>query len=204
MTWLLDTNVLSELRKPKPEAAVVRFVAAQSLDLLYVSVVTFAEIRFGIELVKDVARRMELNDWLEHKLRPMFEDRVLEISEDVMLKWRLLVEEGRKKGHTFSQPDLIIAATALHYGLTIVSRDTKEYEMANAAGLNPWTRRLEGRAVCVTINRRRTSWPKAEALPKKKRKSRRKIRRSSECFDSRLIGFLFDHGSRTIVRLSSH
>jgi len=69
----------------------------------------------------------------------MFEDRVLEISEDVMLKWRLLVEEGRKKGHTFSQPDLIIAATALHYGLTIVSRDTKEYEMANAAVLNPWT-----------------------------------------------------------------
>jgi len=143
MTWLLDTNVLSELRKPKPEATVVRFVAGQSLDLLYVSVVTFAEIRFGIELVKDVARRMELNDWLEHKLRPMFEDRVLEISEDVMLKWRLLVEEGRKKGHTFSQPDLIIAATALHYGLTIVSRDTKEYEMANAAVLNPWTRRLE-------------------------------------------------------------
>ena len=82
---------------------------------------------------------MELNEWLEHKLRPMFEDRVLEISEDVMPKWRLLVEEGRKRGHTFSQPDLIIGATALHHGLTIVSRDVSDYEMANVPVLNPWT-----------------------------------------------------------------
>ena len=136
--WLLDTNVLSELRRPKPDAKVVQFVSSQPLDLLYVSVVTFAEIRFGIELVKEVTRRMELNEWLEHKLRPMFEDRVLEISEDIMLKWRLLVEEGRKSGHTFAQPDLIIAATALHHGLTVVSRDTSEYELANVSVLNPW------------------------------------------------------------------
>jgi predicted nucleic acid-binding protein len=56
--WLLDTNVLSELRRPKPDAKVVQFISSQPLDLLYVSVVTFAEIRFGIELVKEVARRM--------------------------------------------------------------------------------------------------------------------------------------------------
>ncbi len=136
--WLLDTNVLSELRRLKPDAKVVRFVSAQPLELLYVSVVTFAEIRFGIELVKDVSRRMELNDWIAHKLRPMFEHRVLAVTEDIMLKWRLLVEEGRKIGHTFSQPDLIIAATALHHGLTIVSRDSSEYEKANVPVLNPW------------------------------------------------------------------
>jgi predicted nucleic acid-binding protein len=81
---------------------------------------------------------MELNDWLEHKLRPMFEDRVLEISEEVMLKWRLLVEEGGKRGHTFSQPDLIIAAIALQHGLTVVSRDVSEYELAHVPVLNPW------------------------------------------------------------------
>jgi predicted nucleic acid-binding protein len=136
--WLLDTNILSELRRPRPEAKVVQFVSSQSLGLLYVSVVTFAEIRFGIESVKDVARRSELNDWLDHKLRPMFEDRVLQISEDILLKWRLLVETGRKNGHTFSQPDLIIAATALHHGLTIVSRDTSDYEKANVPVMNPW------------------------------------------------------------------
>lgn len=136
--YLLDTNVLSELRRPRPSAKVVQFVSARSLDELYVSVITFAEIRFGIELVGDVARRMELNDWLDHKLRPMFAGRVLEITEDIMLKWRLLIEQGRKTGHTYSQPDLMIAATSLHHGLTIVSRDTTEYEIAGAPVLNPW------------------------------------------------------------------
>jgi predicted nucleic acid-binding protein len=139
--WLLDTNVLSELRRPKPDLRVVQFVTGQPLELLHVSVVTFAEIRFGIELVKDVSRRIELNEWVTHKLRPMFEERVLEITEDIMLKWRLLVEEGRRSGHTFAQPDLIIAATALHHGLTIVSRDTGEYEQANVPVLNPWAAR---------------------------------------------------------------
>jgi predicted nucleic acid-binding protein len=56
----------------------------------------------------------------------------------VMLKWRLLVEEGRKIGHTFSQPDLIIAATAQHYDLTIVSRDTSDFETARVTVFNPW------------------------------------------------------------------
>jgi predicted nucleic acid-binding protein len=104
-----------------------------------VSVVTFAEVRFGIELLEDPGRRMELNDWLTNKLRPMFEDRVLPITEDIMLTWRLLVEEGRKSGHTFAQPDLMIAATALHHGLTVVSRNTGDFERANVPVLNPWT-----------------------------------------------------------------
>lgn len=137
--WLLDTNVLSEIRRPKPERRVAAFFAASPLESLYVSVVTLAEIRFGIELVADAGRRRELNDWLTHKVRPMFEQRVLPVSEDVMLKWRLLVEEGRKVGHTFSQPDLIIAATALHHGLTIVSRNRGDFERSRVPVLNPWT-----------------------------------------------------------------
>ena len=68
----------------------------------------------------------------------MFDQRVLPVSEDVMFKWRLLVEEGRKAGHTFSQPDLIIAATGLHHGLTIVTRDTTDYARTRAATFNPW------------------------------------------------------------------
>jgi toxin FitB len=136
--WLLDTNVLSELRRPRPEKKVVAFIAAQPLDLLYISTVTLSEIRFGIELLPDAARRSDLNDWLTHRVRPMFERRVLPISEDVMFKWRLLVEEGRKAGHTFSQPDLIIAATGQHHGLTVVSRDTSEFVKARVPVLNPW------------------------------------------------------------------
>lgn len=136
--WLLDTNVLSELRRPKPARKVVAFVSAQPLDLLYISVVTLAEIRFGIELAAEATHRATLKDWLAHRVRPMFEGRVLPISEDVMLKWRLLVEEGRKAGYTFSQPDLIIGATALEYGLTVVSRDTSDYEKARIPVTNPW------------------------------------------------------------------
>ena len=136
--WLLDTNILSELRRPKPERKVLAFVAAQPLEYLYVSAVTFAEIRFGIERVSDASRRAELNDWLAHKVRPMFEQRALAITDDIMFKWRLLVENGRKVGHTFSQPDLIIAATALHHGLTIVSRDVGDFQKARAPVLNPW------------------------------------------------------------------
>jgi hypothetical protein len=138
MAWLLDTNVLSELRRPKPEPRVVDFVARCPLDQLYVSAVTLAEIRFGIELVDEPNRRAELNDWLTHKVRPMFDHRVLQVTEDIMLKWRLLVEEGRKTGHTFSQPDLIIAATAIHHGLTVVTRDRSDYDKAHVPVVNPW------------------------------------------------------------------
>jgi toxin FitB len=137
--WLLDTNVLSELRRPKPERKVIAFVAAQPLEFLHVSAVTFAEIRFGIELVTDAGRRAELDDWLTHNVRPMFEQRVLAITEDIMFRWRLLVEDGRKAGYTFSQPDLIIAATALHHGLTVASRDISDYQKARVAVLNPWS-----------------------------------------------------------------
>lgn len=136
--WLLDTNILSELRRSRPNATVVAFVEGKPLDLLYVSVVTFAEIRFGIEGITDPGHRDDLNDWLTNKVRPMFEERVLPVSEDVMLKWRVLVEAGRKAGHTYSQPDLIIAATALHFGLTAVTRDTTEFERARVPVFNPW------------------------------------------------------------------
>jgi hypothetical protein len=136
--WLLDTNILSELRRPRPEPKVVAFVAAQPLDLMFVSAVTLAELRFGIELVTDANRRAELKEWLTHKVRPMFDRRILPVTEDILFKWRLLVEDGRKFGHTFSQPDLIIAATGLHHGLTVVTRDTGDYVKARVSLLNPW------------------------------------------------------------------
>jgi toxin FitB len=144
--WLLDTNVLSELRRPKPDRKAVAFIAAQPLELLYVSAVTLAEMRFGIEVVTDATKRAELNDWLAHKVRPMFEQRVLPVTEEIMFRWRLLVEDGRKAGYTFSQPDLIIAATALHHGLTVVTRDVSDYEPVRARVFNPWVDSLPASA----------------------------------------------------------
>lgn len=136
--WLLDTNVLSELRRPRPDQRVLAFIEAQPLESLYISVVSLAEIRFGIERVADVSRRAELSSWLSNRVRPMFENRVLPVSEDVMLTWRLLVEDGRKQGHTYSQPDLIIAATAMQFGLTVTTRDISEFAHAKVAFVNPW------------------------------------------------------------------
>jgi hypothetical protein len=136
----LDTRYQCTVRTAtaRPETSVVAFVAALPLGQLYVSVITLAEIRFGIELVSEANRRAELNDWLTNKVRPMFGQRVLQITEDILLKWRLLVEQGRKIGYTFSQPDLFIAATALHHGFTVVTRDRSGYDKANVLVVDPW------------------------------------------------------------------
>ena len=137
--WLLDTNVLSELRRPRPNSQVAAFVAAQPTPRLFVSTVTLAEIRFGIDMVADPERRAELSAWLTHSLRPLFEGRVVPITEDVLLCWRQIVELGRRRGHTYSEPDVFIAAAALVEQLVVVSRDVRDFVAAQVPVLNPWT-----------------------------------------------------------------
>jgi len=138
MASLLDTNILSERRKPKPEPRVTAFYDGQPLNALYVSVVSIAEIRFGIELQEDPARRAELNDWLTLTVRPAFAGRILPVTEDILFKWRLLMEDGRKTGHTYSHPDLLLAVTALHHGLTVVTRDRSDFDEARVPVFDPW------------------------------------------------------------------
>ncbi len=139
MAWLLDTNILSEIRRLKPEPKVLAFVSGNPLEELYVSSVTLAELRFGIELLSvGSARRAELDHWLTRTIRPMFERRVLPVTEDIIFRWRVLLEEGRKTGHTFSRPDLIIAATAVHHGLTVVTRDRSDFDKTRVSVFNPW------------------------------------------------------------------
>ena len=139
--FLLDTNIISELRRPRPEPAVVGFVEAQPEDNLFVSEVTFAEIRFGIEQLDDPERRAAIQAWLGHTLRPLFEGRTLPLSEDVILRWRLMLEAGRRRGHTFGQLDLLIGATAAVEELVVVSRDVTHFVAAGVPVLNPWTAR---------------------------------------------------------------
>jgi predicted nucleic acid-binding protein len=139
MAWLLDTDILSELRRLKPEPNVLAFIARHPLDDLYISVITLAEFRFGIALAGEGTQRgSELNEWITREIRPMFYRRVLPVTEDIMLRWRILVEDGRKRGHTFSQPDLIIAATAAQHGLAVVTRDTSDFIAAAVPVINPW------------------------------------------------------------------
>ena len=110
--WLLDTNVVSELRKSKPDSRVFNFIAAQPGETLFITDVTLAEITYGIEQLGDAARRTDLRLWLERNLRPLFTGRTLAITEDVIVRWKSMVVEGQKRGHTFGQPDLFIAAIA--------------------------------------------------------------------------------------------
>lgn len=99
---------------------------------------SIAEIRFGIELQQDVTRRAELNEWLMRTLLPAFAGRILPVTEDILFRWRMLMEDGRKTGHTYSHPDLVLAATALHHGLTVVTRDRSDFDKAGTSVFNPW------------------------------------------------------------------
>lgn len=140
--WLLDTNVVSELRRPKPNPDVANFVAGQSGDDLYVTEVTFAEIVYGIEQLPDAARRADLQSWLDNMLRPLFAGRVLAITEDVIVRWKTMIVEGRKRRHTFGQPDLFIAAIAALQDLVVVTRDIDEFVEARVPVFDPWTHKF--------------------------------------------------------------
>ncbi|MET4219426.1 putative nucleic acid-binding protein [Bradyrhizobium sp. LB8.2] len=140
--WLLDTNVVSELRRPQPNPDVMDFVASQSGEELYVSDVTIAEIVYGIEQLSDATRRADLRSWLENTVRPLFARRILAITEDAIVRWKAMIVEGRKRGHTFGQPDLFIAAIAALQDLAVVTRDIDEFIEARVPVFNPWTQKF--------------------------------------------------------------
>lgn len=144
--FLLDTNVVSELRRPAPAPTVRAFVSGQPQDFLFISEVVFAEIRFGIEEQASPQRRAELRAWLDQSLRPFFAGRALAVTEDVVLRWRLLLDAGRRRGHTFGQVDLLLAATAAEADLVVVSRDTAHFVAAAVPTLDPWTGRYANAA----------------------------------------------------------
>ena len=122
--WLLDTNVISELRKPNCDEHVRAWADSQPAISLYLSTVTIAEIRYGIERLPTADRsRKRLEAWLANELRPWFADRLLDVDEDVFVVWRRLVEKGKAMRYTFPQPDLFIAATAVLHDLCVVTRN---------------------------------------------------------------------------------
>jgi len=164
--WLLDTNVVSELRKPKPNSKVTAFIAAQPGESLFVTDVTLAEISYGIEQLSDAARRTDLHLWLERNLRPLFAGRVLSITEDVIIRWKTMVVDGRKRGHTFGQPDLFIAAIAALQDLIVVSRDITEFVEASVAVFDPWASALHvsGRTSTLKVPATIEAVPRATSM----------------------------------------
>lgn len=138
--WLIDTNVVSELRKGCHAAAPVR-TWAESVPptSCYLSRVTIAEIRFGIERVTDPTFRAELEAWMRDGLLPWFGARIVDVDERVLVRWRQMVWEGQKTGYTYAQPDALLAATAIVHELAVVTRNTADCERAGVRLCNPWT-----------------------------------------------------------------
>ena len=136
--FLLDTNIISELVKPKPEANVTEWVENTDESLLYLSVLTLGEIRRGIAALPQSRRRATLEAWLDKDLRARFEGRILVIDQEVADRWGLLTAAARNSGIVLPVIDGLLAATALEHNLTLVTRDTGQIPLMGVAVFNPW------------------------------------------------------------------
>lgn len=141
--WLLDTDVISELRRADRNSQVRIWSDVQPQDRLFLSVVSIAEIRFGAERAASATLRRQLEEWLDAGIRQWLGGRVLSIDENTMFEWLRLVESGRRVGYTFAQPDLFLAASARLHNLCIVTRNVAHFTRAEVAIFDPWQNMLE-------------------------------------------------------------
>jgi len=136
--FLLDTNCISELVSARPEPHVVDWIQATDEGLFYLSVLTLGEIRKGVALLAQGKRRTGLETWLEVELQARFSGRILPIDRVVADRWGVLAAESKRKGKPLAVIDGLIAATALEYNLTVVSRNADDFINTQVAVLNPW------------------------------------------------------------------
>lgn len=137
--FLLDTNVISELIKPKPEPKVTAWIDTTDEGLLYLSVLTLGEIRKGIVPLPRSARRTALEAWLSKELPLRFSDRILSVDQEVADRWGYLSGLTGTKGVQVSVIDGLLAATAIRHNLTLVTRDTRDVTATGVSLFNPWT-----------------------------------------------------------------
>jgi toxin FitB len=136
--FLLDTNCISELVSSRPEPLIVDWLQATDEGLLYLSVLTLGEIRKGVALLSQGKRRTRLETWLEVELQARFSGRILPIDGVVADRWGVLAAESKRKGKPLAVIDGLIAATALEYNLTVVSRNAGDFANTQVSVLNPW------------------------------------------------------------------
>lgn len=136
--FLLDTNCISELVSPKPHQRVIEWLEATDEGLLYLSVLTLGEIRKGIAELVQSQRRTRLETWLEVELRARFAGRIIPIDSAIADRWGLLDAVSKRRGKSLPVIDGLLAATALHYNLTVVSRNTNDFNSSQVQVLNPW------------------------------------------------------------------
>ena len=135
---LLDTNVISEPQRQKPDARVIDWLDAQSLETLYLSTITVAELRAGIALMPLGKRRDSLHENLEKSLLPMFANRVLSFDMACSKAYAELLAKSRANGLALETADAFIAAVGLANGFTIATRDTNPFKTAGLNVIDPW------------------------------------------------------------------
>ena len=133
--FLLDTNVISEATKPKPEPKVARWLDELDEDVAFLSVLTLGEIRRGVLILQPSRRRTRLEIWLERELRGRFAGRILPVDELIADRWGTI---SAAAGRSLPVIDGLLAATALHYNLTLVTRNTRDVAATGVAAFNPW------------------------------------------------------------------
>jgi len=138
--YLLDTNIPSELIRPRPEPLVSTWLERQNDLHLYLSVVTIGELRKGLTLLPSGKKRALLEGWLESRLLPWFEGRILPISLAIANRWGAMDGEEQLRGNPLNTADGLIAATALEHDLTVVTRNVKDFARLGVSILNPWDR----------------------------------------------------------------
>lgn len=138
MAFLLDTNVVSETIKPKPEPRVVDWLETQMPADLFLAAQTIGELVRGARKVKEVARRERFESWIEQDLAQQFEGRVLPFDGPTAALWGRLMGDGDRTGRTPAAADAQIAAVAIHHQLTLITRNVKDFEHFDLKLLNPW------------------------------------------------------------------
>ena len=138
MSYLLDTNVVSETSKSFVNAGVAKFLAGAEEDELYVSVVSLAELHYGIQRLSQGAKRAKLEQWFGDELLRRFEDRIFLIDGMAAAEWGVIMARGERMGQPISEMDGWIAATASIHGLTVVTRNVADFAAHQGELLNPW------------------------------------------------------------------
>jgi predicted nucleic acid-binding protein len=139
LSFLLDTNVVSELAKPEISPYVAQFILSRPQEAFFISVITIAEIRCGIALLPPGRRRDKLEGWLGIDLQQRFEGRIVEVAPDIALTWGDLMAWSRQHGANLEPMDGLIAATSQARGLTLVTRNVRDFERLGLQLLDPWT-----------------------------------------------------------------
>ena len=150
--FLLDTNLISELIKAEPDRNVVRWLNETDEAILFLSVLTLGEIRRGIERLNPGSRRGELESWLTVDLPARFENRILPITIEIAQRWGALTATAAKKGRPVPVIDGLLAATASHHSLALVTRNDSDVSGTGIPTLNPWRENLVAQTSAVPTN----------------------------------------------------